>query len=458
MELAGRVADNIARHSLFARGDTIVVALSGGADSTALLHILAGLAELRPRLIVAHLNHCLRGTESDLDEEFSRALAIRHNLPFETVRVDVSELARQEGLNLEDAGRQARIGFLDDVRSRWNASAVAVAHHADDQAETVLMRLLRGSGATGLAGMRFRNRRGYIRPLLNCTRQEIETYLQQRGLEWREDASNRDPAYLRNRVRHELLPELAQYNPAVTVSLGITAQLLGDEDDLLEALAVEAAETICTFMDESAVCSISALLRQPVALRRRIYRLLFQHVSGHLRHFSHLHTEAIETLTAGEKPNASLNLPDGITLARAYDRLAMQKNRPVKACIRERVITGPGRYQLENGSSLLIEHAGEKAAMPSGAGERVQFDLEKAPFPWIIRSYQPGDRIRPAGMTGSKKVKDLFIDSKIPLNDRSLIPLVFSGDTLIWVCGMRASANAVEDAATRQSVTARYIS
>jgi len=458
LELSARVADNITRHNLFSPESTIIVALSGGADSTALLHILAGLTELRPRLVVAHLNHCLRGEESDCDEEFSRALATRLHLPFESVRVDVDEIARVNGLNLEDAGRRARISFLDDMRLKWNAAAVAVAHHADDQAETVLMRLLRGSGATGLAGMRFLNRRGYIRPLLNCTRQEIEAYLQQRGVEWREDASNHDTTWLRNRIRHELLPELKRYNPAVTSSLSITAQLLADENDLLDDMATEVAESICTFTNDSVSCSIKTLLRHPVALRRRIYRLMFKHVSGQLQHFSHLHTEAIEAVITAERPNASLNLPGGISLSRAYDRLGMQKAVPAVVFIREFVISGPGSYQFENGSSLLIESSGEYSGISPDAGGMVQFDPDKAPFPWLVRSFQPGDRISPVGMTGSKKVKDLFIDKKIPLNLRRQIPLVFSDNTLIWVCGVRLSANVIADEASKRTLSVRYIS
>lgn len=457
MKLSARVAENIARHNLFSPGSTVIVALSGGADSTAMLHILAGLTKLEPRLVVAHLNHCLRGDESDRDEEFSRSLAARLNLPFEFVRVDVKEAAKLNGLNLEDAGRHARISFLDDMRLKWDAAAVAVAHHADDQAETVLMRLLRGSGATGLAGMRFLNGRGYIRPLLNCTREEIETYLLHRGLEWREDASNRDTTWLRNRIRYELLPELEQYNPSVAACLGITAQLLADENDLLDDLAAEAAASLCTFTTDSVSCSIRSLLINPVALRRRIYRLMFRHVSGLLQNFSHLHTEAIESLINSDKPNSLLNLPGHISLNRAYDRIVIERRSTVEIFINEVVIQGPGSYQLDNGSSLVIESSeGLSGNLPEW-DYVAQFDLEKAPLPWLIRSYQPGDRIKPVGMTGSKKVKDLFIEKKIPLSQRRQIPLLFSGNRLIWVCGVRLSADVLAGEDAERKLSVRYI-
>ena len=172
-----------AREQLFKPGDTLIIGLSGGADSCALLDLLATLPGFPLRLVAAHLNHCLRGADSDADEQFCRDLAARHDIPFESRRVDIRAAATADMLNLEDAGRRARIAFFEELRSTWQAAAIVLAHHADDQAETVLMRLLRGSGMTGLAGMSWSNGRGYIRPLLGITRAEIEAYLAERHLE-----------------------------------------------------------------------------------------------------------------------------------------------------------------------------------------------------------------------------------------------------------------------------------
>ena len=195
------------------------MALSGGADSAALLDLLSRLPGYNLHLVAAHLNHSLRGVESDADEEFCRLLAARYAIPFEARRIDVRRVAEESRLNLEDAGRRARIELFDEIRIKYGATAVALAHHGDDQAETVLMRLLRGSGMTGLSGMAYRNARGYVRPLLDITRPDIEQYLRGRGLEWREDASNSDTAYLRNRIRHQLLPLLEEYNPDIRALL-----------------------------------------------------------------------------------------------------------------------------------------------------------------------------------------------------------------------------------------------
>ena len=203
-DLHTRITGAIRTQQLFRPGDTLIIGLSGGADSCALLDLLASLSAFPLRLIAAHLNHTLRGSDSDDDEEFCRDLAAHHQIPFEARRVDVKALAAKESLNLEDAGRRARIAFFDELRDRWQAAAVVLAHHADDQAETLLMRLLRGSGMSGLVGMPWRNGRNYVRPLLEISRSEIEAYLSARQLNWREDASNRDTAFLRNRIRHEL--------------------------------------------------------------------------------------------------------------------------------------------------------------------------------------------------------------------------------------------------------------
>ena len=268
--LFARVAGIIREQQLFKPGDTLIIGLSGGADSTALLDLLANLPGTPLRLIAAHLNHCLRGAESDDDETFCRELAEQYKIPFESRRVDVQTIADTSSLNLEDAGRLARIDFFDELVTARQASAVVLAHHADDQAETVLMRLLRGSGMTGLAGMSYRNSRGYVRPLLSISRTEIMAHLAERGLIWREDITNLDTSFLRNRIRHELLPLLEQYNPCVRTSLTTAATLLSAENELLNDQAEQAAEQICNVTAHGTTCNINrlkALIKMVVVIK-----------------------------------------------------------------------------------------------------------------------------------------------------------------------------------------------
>ncbi|HEX9079915.1 MAG TPA: tRNA lysidine(34) synthetase TilS [Desulfuromonadaceae bacterium] len=449
-DLARRVARAVRQHKLFHPGDTVIVGVSGGADSTALLELLGDLPGFAPRLVAAHLNHCLRGRHSDEDEEFCRSLAVRHAIPFESRRTDVAELAGRQGLNLEDAGRRARIDFFEEVRETWGAPVVALGHHADDQAETVLMRLLRGAGADGLAGMAYRNARGYIRPLLEISRAEIEGFLTERGICWREDASNRDLSFLRNRIRHELLPLLAHYNPAVSGRLTVTASLLADEDDLLERLAEETFARVCTGDGDGWACDVASLAEHHPAMRRRLFRLMLERLAGNLDRITRRHIAALESLLDSSRPNAALNLPQGLAAVREYGVLRMRRLPPPATSPPPLCIPGPGTYPLPGGGSLSVTIEPVPSDYAAFPPHTACFDPAKAPFPWQVRRFRHGDRIVPHGMKGSKKVKDLFIDARVPLPRRRRTPLVFSGGTLIWVCGVRSSdLTRIDDSSAR---------
>jgi tRNA(Ile)-lysidine synthase len=437
-DLHARITDTICTKQLFKAGDTLIIGLSGGADSTALLDLLATLPAFPVHLVAAHLNHCLRGVDSDTDEQFCRELAARYEIPFESRRVDVKAVADTYSLNLEDAGRRSRIDFFDDLSVRWQAAAVVLAHHADDQAETVLMRLLRGSGMAGLAGIPWSNGRGYVRPLLDITRGEIEAYLTERHLNWREDSSNRDTTFLRNRIRHELLPLLERYNPAVRKTLATTAGILSEEDALLEAHTLQAAELVCLFTGVTATCSISLLHSYPAALQRRLIRLMLSRLAGNLDHITHRHLENILRMCRAARPNLRTNLPQNLVALKEYDRLVIKAPDKTATETVEIIIAGPGSYQMPDGSLLRIEIS-PPPADPAGNLATAYFDGERMPFPWHIRTFCPGDRIQPLGMSGRKKVKDIFIDEKVPLSRRTLTPLLFCGSELIWIVGLRTS-------------------
>ncbi|MGB9081330.1 MAG: tRNA lysidine(34) synthetase TilS [Desulfuromonadaceae bacterium] len=440
--LVSRVERTVRRNRLFRPGDTLVVALSGGADSTFLLDLLTRLPDYNLRLVAAHLNHCLRGAESDADEEFCRETASRHAVPFESRRIDVKMLASDNQLNLEDAGRRARIEFLDEIRGMYGAAAVVLAHHADDQAETVLMRLLRGSGMTGLSGMSYRNARGYVRPLLDISRSEIERYLRRCGLEWREDASNSDTAYLRNRIRHELLPLLEEYNPAIRMRLAATASVLGGDEALLNELTERTFAETCRIGEGRVVCGVGQLRALNPALRRRVLRHAFKQLAGTLEGVSLRHIDAICDLVDSARPNSRLPLPQGVAAVREYETLLLLPagvDVGVHAGGAESglLITEPGCYQLPSGGSLSVEISAA-AVFPPDSGT-AYFDLARTPFPWLVRTFRPGDRMTPFGMSGRKKVKDIFIDRKVPSSERRRIPLLWQGEDLLWVAGVCSS-------------------
>jgi tRNA(Ile)-lysidine synthase len=437
ISLLGR---NIRRQSLLKPDDTVIVAISGGADSTALLDLLTRLPGYRLSLIAAHLNHCLRGSDSDADEEFCRQLAGHYRIPFESRRLDVRGLAESGQLNLEDAGRRARIDFLDELREKHGAAAVALAHHADDQAETVLMRLLRGSGMTGLSGMAYRNARGYVRPLLEISRSEIMLYLSERKLGWREDASNSDTTFLRNRVRHLLLPILEEYNPAVRASLSATASLLADEDALLGELTEQAFNESCRIENCKIVCSVRQLQLLNLPLRRRALRQAFKQLTGTLEGVGLSHINALCDLLDTKRQNSRLSLPQLVTVVKEYDRISFRKTvESVPEATPDLLINALGHLMLPTGGSLTVEIPESVDDFNSINNDTAFFGLDRTPFPWRVRTFLPGDRIIPFGMSGRKKVKDIFIDQKIPLSERRRIPLLFCGTDLIWIAGVCVS-------------------
>lgn len=434
-DLLPRVKRIISHHSLFCPGDVVVVALSGGADSTALLDLLSRFSDYNPALVAVHLNHGLRGAESDADQEFCRVLSSRYAIPFETRFIDIKKIAAARRQNLEDAGRQARIAFFDEVRSKYGAAAVALAHHADDQAETMLMRLLRGSGMTGLSGMAYRNTRGYVRPLLDVTRSEIERYLLERGLEWREDSSNSDTVYLRNRIRHELLPLLEGYNPAIRSRLSQSASILGGDESLLVELTEQAFASTCKVGEGTVYGSVLQLRALHPALRRRVLRYAFRKSAGTLDGVSHRHVDALCDQIDSSRPNSRLAFPHGITVSREYDNLTWAKvDNTAHEAGYELKIMEPGCYQLPGGGSITVEVV--KDADFSAGSETGYFDLGRTPFPWLIRNFHPGDRMTPFGMSGRKKIKDIFIDRKIPHSERRRIPILCSGVDIVWIPGV----------------------
>lgn len=434
-ELLSRVEQTVRQRHLFRSGNTLIVALSGGADSTALLDLLSRLPGFSLRLVAAHLNHCLRGVESDADEEFCRCLASRYAIPFESRRVDVRTMSSELRLSLEDAGRRARIQFLDEISATFGAAAVVLAHHGDDQAETVLMRLLRGSGMTGLSGMAYRNGRGYIRPLLDISRSEIEQYLRSYSLEWREDASNVDISYLRNRIRHQLLPLLEGYNPAIRTCLASTASIISDDEALLEQLTLQAFDESCRMDNERIVCDVGLLRTYIIALRRRVLRYAFKQLTGTLVGMSKRHSDSLCNMIDSERPNSQLALPHAVAAVREYDSLMLMPTVAVGTeAGYELLITAPGFYQLPSGGTLTVTSA-DSVDFPTDPGTAC-FDLAMLPFPWLVRTFRPGDRMTPFGMSGRKKIKDIFIDRKVPLSGRSRVPLLFCGTDLIWLAGI----------------------
>ena len=431
----------ISQHSMIEAGETVLVAVSGGADSMALLY---GLHTLLPHLNcylhVVHLDHHLRD-DSAADAEFVEEHAARLELPFTGHTVELSQLNKQWKLSTEAAGRKARYEFFESVCQETGATKIALGHHRDDIVETVLMNLIRGGGSTGLKGILPIRDGKFIRPLAGFIRKEIETFLDSENLVPRQDPTNKDQRYLRNRIRHELLPLLEQnYNPNIRTGLIKTAEILGTESEYLDSLACEAFEN----------CKLSPTGKDPIildritfqqkhlVLQRRILRHAIFEMTGKMSDFSFNHYQAILNAIHGERPNIVLSLPDELLFRRVYDQFIFERK---SAEIGEYVysLAVPGQTYISEVNTNITAHVydslpTEKISIPDGTYEAI-FDYEKVDLPLIVRNRRQGDRFQPHGMKGTKKIKDYMIDVKVPRMDRDKIPLLVCGDEILWVIG-----------------------
>ena len=413
---------------------SLVVAASGGVDSTVLLDVLDGLGY---RLHVAHLDHALR-SDSATDSRFVVAEAKRRGLSYSIERRDVGEYARTEGLSLEEAGRRQRYAFLDQVADRTGAKFIALGHHADDQAETVILRLLRGSGATGLGGMEIAREGRYLRPLLRVRRAEIEQYARQRGLCYREDPSNRDSRFLRNRVRGELMPLLKSYNPNIAEVLNRTAALLKAEDDLLAELTQKALDTvICECCNDKVALDSARLLTYHIAVQRRVLRAVFQGLAAADGPFDFARVEQVRGwIEAGDKRLRVLGA--GLKGQGCGTRYILRRGQRPPVV---RSFDIPGVLVLrEHGVKIRVqvvspEHF-DKAQL---GGAQVALDADRLGARVQVHSLRPGDRFQPLGMEGHKKLSDFLIDAKWPKISRDEVLVLTQGEEIAWVAPLRSS-------------------
>ena len=453
----------IRKHHLFFKGCHVLVAVSGGADSVALLCALHELARgLGIRLTAAHLNHRIRGLAADRDARFVRQLACRLKLPVIVGRIDVPRLARKNGFSLEMAARKARYDFLAGAARRVKADVIATAHTADDQAETVLLKLVRGAGAKGLAGIpRETTLRGVavVRPMLDLPRTAIESFLREKGESWCEDETNRDESFQRNKVRHRILPLLeSELNPRVRSALRRTADILREEDRWLDALA---APLLAMCRSANGALNVPLLRKQGLAARRRILRLWLAVSGVPAEGVDFDAMDRMERLLAKKTANAKISMAGDWTLARQHDELAIRLATHVEAGPYRKAIRIPGETVVKDAGvriiaslapGLIRDTGGQIGVYPARASLRRE-TLGKRKL--TARSWRPGDRMRPFGMKGSKKIQDIFVDEKVPLDLRGCLPLLACGDEIIWLPGYRVSQGWEVDRASTPQIQIR---
>lgn len=485
-----KLAENLVRDGLLAPGDAVLVGVSGGPDSVALLHLLQEIApSLGLSLAVGHVEHGIRGREGRDDAEFVRSIAADLSLPFHLTRLDLAQSGPgHRAGNLEALARAQRYRFFAEVAGRRGISKVAVGHNRDDQVETMLMWLLRGCGPEGLTGMPAMRPldRGLagaeatvlIRPLLEVSRDEVLAFLKRRGLGYREDHTNRDTRYLRNWIRRTLLPGLRERSDrGLDRRLARLSGMLRSDHALLERQVAAAYPEVA----RDGALDRPAWLALDPEIRPWMVRLWLRRGLGTLRRIGFAHVDAVMKVIAGSRPHGRVSLPGAWTVVRQYD--AVRLTRSAGTPVAKRVLPGkesPAMADLPSMEdfpamaddscprySCPLPLEGELAVPEAGVHVRTwrsrSLEIPDDPFEAAfdlsrlrrhrgqlrLRSFQPGDRLRPLGMAGHKKLKDLFIEKKVPRSRRRTLPLLLAGEEIVWVPGCARSDFAKVEPDTR---------
>ena len=511
IRLESRVIHFVQRHGLILPHETLVVGVSGGADSVCLLHLLARWQrELNIKLHIAHFNHQLRGTESEEDAKYVANLANRLAIPSTTDKQDVAAYKAERNCSLEEAARELRYNFLARVAHDVGASRVAIAHTRDDRVETVLMHILRGAGTSGLRGLepcsafplpysgpvasyhsepvtschsepKAKNLGLLvIRPLLDIAREETLSYCQNHHLEPRIDSSNLSLSFLRNRLRLELLPSLREYNPSIDQALLRLSKIAGDDNSFMEQQALQLWDKIARQEGDAIYLDKRKTVTLPIALQRQVIRLAITRILRNTRDIEVDHIEAVRSLLS--KPvGKSFPLPHSLVCQGGYNEvvIASQSSLPSSPCPFPPLqgkfplkvpgeILLPGWRVIASISSTVADQSLEssKASSPSIIASEAkqsqgsflaQFDLEQVGTDLFIRQRQSGDRFQPLGMSIPKKLQDFMVDAKIPLSWRDRIPIVCSSKQILWVMGWRIDDRVKVTEATKGTLLLEFI-
>lgn len=439
--LVAEVQRLIDAHELLSSGAKVIVSVSGGADSMALLSLLRQLeSTYRLSLVVAHINHQLRGDESIRDARFVERYADKLGLPFHSLDVDVKALKRRTGLSPQHAARQLRYGALQALSRSLAATHVALGHTADDQAETLLIRLLRGGGPGGLAGIPAK-RMPFIRPLLGVYRDAILEYLRTSGIPWVEDSSNTNRGYLRSRIRLDLMPTLREYHPHIAQRLHHVADMLRADNDVLERQTEALAERVLSRRVGKAMLAIrrAPFAAAPLAMQRRLLRYAIDRLPlpGNAAGFRDI--EALLRFAVSGEVGRRLTLAGQLMAERHSDVVLLWQVRALPPTSLSVIMPIPGTLTLHGLDVSLTARPFAFAQGWKGRAEpqRAFVDFDAVTPPLSIRFPRPGDRFHPLGTSGSQKLQDFFVNRKISKAMRPYVPLVLTGTEILWVVGYR---------------------
>lgn len=428
------------RTEMIIGGENVLLAVSGGIDSIVLLDVMARFAPaLRLRINVAHFDHGLRESSAK-DAEFVRDVCQQYGIKPFLGNANIRRMADEEGRSIEETARRERYAFLERIAKRHRFDLVMTGHTATDNAETLLMNLLRGSGVTGLAGIPPTRRLAGIcllgRPMLECTREEVEAYAEARKLKWREDESNNSIEFTRNRIRHELMPVLKQFNPNLTATLNTTAGLMRDFDRYLSTAVETAARNAVVgepVQNERVVMDIRQLKHLQPAIRGEVIQRVMADTFSTLPLSYAAVERCLELLW--KETGMRANLGGRFEGLRDRDNLVLMKNPPI---VREVDKTFRPGQTVEAGEVMLVTSVMDRENVRFTSNPKIEFiDADNLPERLTIRSWREGDRFYPLGMKGEKKLSDFLIDTKVPLDRKRQVLVVTDGKQILWVCGMR---------------------
>jgi tRNA(Ile)-lysidine synthase len=452
--LKQKVQRTIDQYGMLVSGSGVVVAVSGGPDSVCLLSVLAGLAGDRGlRLHIAHLDHCFRGAESAAEARFVENLSRSLGIAATIGQIDVPRYCAERGLAAPAGAREVRYQFLDQIADSVKADRIALGHTANDQAETVMLRLIRGAGLAGLSGIRPARGR-IIRPLIDVTRAEVLAYLREQGLDFVTDPSNEKPVCARNRLRREVLPVLERFNPRIVSTLAGQAQLFRDEDQALEAGLADLFPRTVREAGNGLQIDRTAFFTMPDALQKRLLRKAAEGAGLAGTALSAVQTDEAVAFMRTTRSGRRLDLPGGLVLEREYGWFVLQRRNTVSPVDLPLALSGTTEVPAL-GVAVEMTVAGPSAGTPQEGNYLWQavFDYDNITLPLRVRNRRPGDAFQPAGMGGrSKKLQDYFVDCKVPRMQRDLVPILASGKDIVWVVGHRIDGRFLAGPGTKKAL------
>jgi tRNA(Ile)-lysidine synthase len=444
MELLKKVHETIKKYSMFSKGDNVLIGLSGGADSVCLTVILDKLKDnFNLSLYAVYVDHGLRPEETKKEQIFCRSLCEKLDIGFCVKSVNAKSYAQQEKLNLQEAARELRYQVFEEVSKKINTTRIALAHNADDQAETVLMRLLRGAGSKGLSGIP-PVRGKIVRPLIEIERKEIEDFLIHNPelqalnskLPFMIDSSNLKTDYLRNWIRLKIIPQLKKENPSLVYSIGRSAEILRDEDAYLENMVAKTLKGLISRKTGNSIeLSLSPLKNMEKPILRRVLRKAVKEIRGTERGVDFIHIEDMINLIKNSKSGDTISLLNKIRAIKGYSTLLLTVDTPLK--LKTRIFNVPGEVFLEEKGIILKAEISDSIENTVNGKDTAAFDYENLTYPLIVRKREKGDYFYPLGFGRRKKLQDFFVDNKIPKEERDTVPIVISGRDIIWIVGYR---------------------